>query len=63
VFSSDIQHAQAIARRLEAGRVAINGMQHDALAPFGGYKQPGVGREFGPFGLESFLEAKTVMAA
>ena len=63
VFSSDMQHAQSIARRLEAGRVAINGMQHDALAPFGGYKQSGVGREFGLFGLESFLEAKTVMVA
>src|SRR6201996_1224935 len=63
VFSSDAQHAQAIARRLAAGRVAINGMQHDPLAPFGGYKQSGVGREFGVFGLESFLEVKTVMAA
>ena len=38
-------------------------MQHDPLAPFGGYKQSGVGREFGLFGLESFLEAKTVMTA
>ena len=63
VFSSDVLHAQAIARRLEVGRVAINGMQHDPLAPFGGVKQSGVGREFGPFGLESFLEAKTVMVA
>ena len=63
VFSSDTRRAQAIARRLQAGRVAINGMQHDPLAPFGGYKQSGVGREFGPFGLESFLEAKTVMVA
>jgi len=63
VFSSDVLHAQAIARRLEVGRVAINGMQHDPLAPFGGVKQSGVSREFGPFGLESFLEAKTVMVA
>ena len=63
VFSGDTRHAQAVARRLEAGRVAINGMQHDPLAPFGGYKQSGVGREFGVFGLESFLEAKTIMAA
>ena len=63
VFSSDNQRAQAIARRLEAGRVAINGMKNDALAPFGGYKQSGVGREFGLLGLESFLEAKTVMDA
>ncbi len=55
--------AQAVARRLEAGRVAINGMQHDPLARFGGYKQSGVGREFGVFGLESFLEAKTIVTA
>lgn len=63
VFSSDIQRAQSVARRLQAGRVAINGMRHDALAPFGGYKQSGVGREFGLPGLESFLEAKTIMTA
>jgi len=63
VFSSSTPHAQAVARRLEVGRVAINGMQQDPLAPFGGYKQSGVGREFGPFGLESFLEAKTIMVS
>lgn len=63
VFSSDAARAQAVARRLQAGRVAINGMQHDPLAPFGGYKQSGIGREFGVLGLESFLEAKTIMTA
>ena len=61
VFSSNAVRAQAVARRLQAGRVAINGMQHDPLAPFGGYKQSGLGREFGVQGLESFLEAKTIM--
>ena len=63
VFSAESQRAQAVARRLQAGRVAINGMRLDALAPFGGYKQSGIGREFGVLGLESFLEAKTVLAA
>jgi aldehyde dehydrogenase (NAD+) len=63
VFSSDAQRAQAVSRRLQAGRVAINGAPHDPLAPFGGYKQSGIGREFGLLGLESFLEAKTVMTA
>ncbi|HEY4079755.1 MAG TPA: aldehyde dehydrogenase family protein [Burkholderiaceae bacterium] len=62
VFSSNPARAQAVARRLQAGRVAINAMQHDPLAPFGGYKQSGIGREFGVQGLESFLEAKTIMA-
>jgi acyl-CoA reductase-like NAD-dependent aldehyde dehydrogenase len=61
VFSSNSARAQAVARRLQAGRVAINGMQHDPLAPFGGYKQSGTGREFGLLGLESFLEAKAIM--
>jgi aldehyde dehydrogenase (NAD+) len=62
VFSSSMARAQAVARRLQAGRVAINGMQHDPLAPFGGYKQSGTGREFGVQGLESFLEVKAIMA-
>ena len=61
VFSSNAERAQAVARRLQAGRVAINGMQNDPLAPFGGYKQSGTGREFGVLGLESFLEAKAIM--
>jgi len=61
VFSSNSARAQAVARRLQAGRVAINGMQHDPLAPFGGFKQSGTGREFGLLGLESFLEAKAIM--
>jgi Aldehyde dehydrogenase family len=57
----NVARAQSVARRLQAGRVAINGMQHDPLAPFGGYKQSGTGREFGLLGLESFLEAKAIM--
>ncbi|WP_077034330.1 aldehyde dehydrogenase family protein [Pelomonas sp. KK5] len=61
VFSSDPARADAIARRLQVGRVAINGMQHDPLAPFGGFKQSGVGREYGVQGLESFLETKIIM--
>jgi aldehyde dehydrogenase (NAD+) len=39
----------------------INGAPHDPLAPFGGYKQSGLGREYGAFGLEAFLEAKAVL--
>jgi len=61
VFSSDPTHARAIAARLQTGRVVINGAPHDPLAPFGGYKQSGVGREYGVFGLETFLEAKAVL--
>ena len=61
VYSSDGLRAKRVASRLKAGRVAINGFKHDPLAPFGGYKQSGVGREYGVAGLESFLEIKAVM--
>jgi aldehyde dehydrogenase (NAD+) len=52
-----------VASRLEAGRVSINGAPHEPLAPFGGYKQSGIGREYGTFGLEAFLETKAVLGA
>jgi aldehyde dehydrogenase (NAD+) len=61
VFSSDLEHARAIAGRLHTGRVVINGAPHDPLAPFGGYKQSGVGREYGVYGLEAFLEVKAIL--
>ena len=61
VFSSDPGHARAIAVRLQTGRVVINGAAHAPLAPFGGYKQSGIGREYGVFGLEAFLETKALL--
>jgi aldehyde dehydrogenase (NAD+) len=61
IMSSDPIRAKAMAARLQAGRVMINTLQHDPLAPFGGYKQSGVGREYGVPGLESYLEAKTLL--
>jgi aldehyde dehydrogenase (NAD+) len=63
VMSADPARAKAVATRLQAGRVMINTLQHDPLAPFGGYKQSGVGREYGVLGLESYLEAKTLLGA
>jgi aldehyde dehydrogenase (NAD+) len=63
VFSSDHARARAVAARLQAGRVAINGAPHEPLAPFGGYKQSGIGREYGVSGLEAFLETKAVLGA
>jgi len=63
VFSSDHSRARAVAARLQAGRVAINGAPHEPLAPFGGYKQSGIGREYGVSGLEAFLETKAVLGA
>jgi aldehyde dehydrogenase (NAD+) len=60
VFSSDPARARRIASRLEAGRVAING-GYDPLSPFGGFKQSGIGREYGSYGLEGFLEPRSIM--
>jgi aldehyde dehydrogenase (NAD+) len=62
VFSSDSALAERVASRLEAGTVLINRCATELTAPFGGKKQSGLGREFGVFGLEAFLEAKTVVA-
>ena len=49
-----------VARRLRAGQVDINGGAFNVLAPFGGYKQSGNGREYGKYGLEEFLETKSM---
>jgi aldehyde dehydrogenase (NAD+) len=54
------EHAMAVARRLRAGQVDVNGAEFNPLAPFGGYKQSGNGREMGRFGLEEFLEIKSI---
>jgi aldehyde dehydrogenase (NAD+) len=61
VFSADVDRAMALARRMRSGTVGVNGAQwHGSAAPFGGYKQSGLGREWGTEGLENFLEVKTI---
>ena len=60
VWSSDIERAKRVARRLRTGQVDINGGKFNAFAPFGGYKQSGHGREMGKYGLEEFLETKSL---
>jgi aldehyde dehydrogenase (NAD+) len=62
VFSRQQERALRLAARLEAGSVLINRIAPELLAPFGGVKQSGIGREFGVFGLEGFLEAKSVVS-
>ncbi len=60
VWSRDEEHAMAVAGRLETGMVNVNGYGFDPMAPFGGYKQSGVGREMGVAGLHEFLQVKAV---
>ncbi|PZG46298.1 aldehyde dehydrogenase family protein [Spongiactinospora gelatinilytica] len=60
VWSADEEHALAVAGRLEAGSVAVNGAPFNGLAPFGGYKQSGHGRELGAHGIAEFTELKSV---
>ncbi|RVH51372.1 aldehyde dehydrogenase family protein [Sinorhizobium meliloti] len=62
LHGTDASRMQALADRLESGRVVINGAPHEPLAPFGGFKQSGIGREYGVFGLEAFLEPKAIIA-
>jgi aldehyde dehydrogenase (NAD+) len=61
VQSSDINRARAVANRIRAGRVYLNGAPFDRSLPFGGYKQSGNGREFGIFGFEEYLEVKAIV--
>ena len=61
VNSSNPERASRLARQLQAGRVLINTLNHDPLAPFGGYKQSGIGREGGVYGLKEYLEPKAII--
>ncbi|HWE88641.1 MAG TPA: aldehyde dehydrogenase family protein [Pseudonocardiaceae bacterium] len=60
VFAGDAEHALAVARRLRTGQVDINGGAYNPIAPFGGYRQSGNGRELGRFGLDEFTEIKSI---
>jgi betaine-aldehyde dehydrogenase len=60
VWSKDEARAQRVARRIRAGQVDVNGGAFNMNAPFGGFKQSGHGREAGVYGLEEFLEYKSL---
>jgi aldehyde dehydrogenase (NAD+) len=62
VFGADLDRARAVAGKLRAGQVDINGAAFNTSAPFGGFKQSGNGREFGRYGLEEFTELKAIQA-
>jgi aldehyde dehydrogenase (NAD+) len=60
VWSGDADRAKAVARRIRTGQVEVNGGSFNPMAPFGGYKQSGKGRELGKFGIEEYLETKSL---
>jgi len=62
VSTTDIARGNRVAAQINAGRVLINSLQHDPLAPFGGFKQSGLGREGGVYGLEQQLEPKAILS-
>ena len=60
VWSGDADRAMRVARRIRTGQVDVNGGRYNPLAPFGGYKQSGIGRELGMFGLEEYFQIKSI---
>ena len=61
VWAGSVERASRVARRLRTGQVEINGGRFNPMVPFGGYKQSGHGRELGRYGLEEFLEIKSML--
>jgi aldehyde dehydrogenase (NAD+) len=61
VLGTDLQRARRVASQIRAGRVVINGMTDDPQAPWGGFKYSGVGREYGRYGIEAFVETRAVL--
>jgi acyl-CoA reductase-like NAD-dependent aldehyde dehydrogenase len=60
VWSGDPERAMRVARRMRTGQVDVNGAKYNPMAPFGGYKHSGIGREMGLFGLEEYLQIKSI---
>lgn len=61
ISSGNEARANRVAAQVNAGRVLINCLKHDPQAPFGGFKQSGIGREYGIYGLAAYLEPKTII--
>ncbi|ETZ40191.1 aldehyde dehydrogenase family protein [Mycobacterium intracellulare MIN_052511_1280] len=63
VWTRDVPHGLDIATRVRTGTYGINMYMLDISTPFGGFKQSGVGREFGPEGLEEYVEIQSIVGA
>jgi aldehyde dehydrogenase (NAD+) len=61
VLGTNLQRARRVASQLRTGRVVINGMTDDPQAPWGGFKNSGVGREYGRYGIEAFIEPRAIL--
>jgi aldehyde dehydrogenase (NAD+) len=61
VWTADVEQGMDVARRVRTGTYAVNQYTMDFMAPFGGYKASGIGREFGKEGLEHYVELKTII--
>ncbi|KHK49149.1 aldehyde dehydrogenase [Ralstonia sp. A12] len=63
VLGQDVARCERVARQIDAGRVLINTLAHEPRAPFGGFKYSGLGREMGKWGMNAYLEPKTMLMA
>ncbi|MFZ0475568.1 MAG: aldehyde dehydrogenase family protein, partial [Halobacillus sp.] len=61
VIGNDPENLRKAATGIRAGRIKVNDTEADFSAPFGGYKQSGIGREWGDYGIEEYLETKTIL--
>ena len=61
VLGTDLPRAHRVASQIRAGRIVINNMTDDPQAPWGGFKYSGVGREYGRYGIEAFLETRAIL--
>jgi len=61
VLGTDVERARRVASQIRSGRVVINNMTDDPQAPWGGFKYSGVGREYGRYGIEAFLETRAIL--
>ena len=60
VFTEDVEHGIEVARRIRTGMYSVNGADQAAHTPFGGFKQSGIGRGFGPEAMRLYLETKSI---
>jgi len=61
VLGTDLERARRVASQIRAGRVVINNMTDDPQAPWGGFRYSGVGREYGRYGIDAFLEPRAIL--